>query len=78
LRSRADPARFPVEEGEVVAYAEELMRTNRVSQVRFDALKQRHGVQWLIELTTAICYYAMLSGIVSAFEVPAEDEPLPG
>jgi 4-carboxymuconolactone decarboxylase len=77
LRARADPARFPAEEGEVVAYAEELMRTNRVSQARFDALKNRHGVQWLIELTTAICYYAMLSGIVSAFELPAEGEALP-
>jgi hypothetical protein len=60
-----------------VAYAEELMRANRVSQARFDALKNRHGVQWLIELTTAVCYYAMLSGIVSAFELPAEGEALP-
>jgi hypothetical protein len=35
-------------------------------------------VRWLIELTVAVCYYAMLSGIVSAFEVAAEGEPLPG
>jgi 4-carboxymuconolactone decarboxylase len=77
LRAHAEPARFSPEEGEVVAYATELMRTNRVSQETFDALKNRHGVQWLIELTTAVCYYAMLSGIVSAFEVPAESEPLP-
>jgi hypothetical protein len=55
------------------------MRTNRVEQQTFDALKGRHGVQWLIELTVAMCYYGMLSGIVSAFEVPAPSggDPLP-
>ena len=79
IRTRAAASRFPPEEGEVVAYAEQLMRTNRVEQPAFDALKNRHGVQWLIELTVAICYYAMLSGLVSAFEVPAPSggDPLP-
>lgn len=79
LRTRAAASRFPQEEGEIVAYAEQLMRTNRVEQSAFEALKDRHGSQWLIELTVAIGYYAMLSGLVSAFEVaaPSGADPLP-
>jgi 4-carboxymuconolactone decarboxylase len=79
IRQRAAPSRFPVEEGEVIAYAEQLLRTNRVDQATFDALRDRHGTPWLIELTVVIGYYAMLSGVVSAFEVPppADGDPLP-
>jgi hypothetical protein len=47
------------------------MRTNRVEQAAFDALQKRHGAQWVLELTAAANYFAMLSGIVNAFEVPA-------
>ena len=71
IRSKAELAKFSAEEREIVAYAEQLMRTNRVEQATFDALKNRYGVPWLLELTTACVYYAALSGIVSAFEVPA-------
>ena len=79
IRNRAAASRFPLEEGEVVAYAEQLMRTTRVDQATFDALRNRHGTQWLIELTVVIGYYAMLCGVVSAFEVPppADGDPLP-
>jgi hypothetical protein len=34
-------------------------------------LKNRHGVQWLVELTVAANYYGLLCGVVNAFEVPA-------
>ena len=72
VRGSAPPERYSPEEGEVIRYAEQLMRSNRVEQAAFDALEQRHGVRWLIELTTVIGYYAMLCGIVSAFDVPSE------
>ena len=79
VRSRAAPSRYPPEEAEVVAYAEQLMQTNHVQQDTFDALRNRHGTQWLIELTVVIGYYAMLCGVVNAFEVPppADGDPLP-
>ena len=56
------------------------MRTNRVDQAVFDRLKDRHGVQWLVELTAAANYYAFLCGMVNAFEVPAppDGDKLPG
>ena len=45
----------------------------------FDALKTRYSVQWLVELTAAANYFALLSGIVNAFEVtaPADGDKLP-
>lgn len=70
IRAKGDPAKLPVEEREIVTYAQQLLRDNRVEQVAFDALKNRHGVQWLIELTAAANYYGFLSGIVNAFDVP--------
>jgi len=79
IRAKADPAKFPADEREVVAYAEQLMRTNRVDQAAFDALRNRYGVQWLVELTAVTNYYGLLCGIVSAFEVavPPDGDPLP-
>lgn len=71
IRAKGDPAKLPVEEREIVTYARQLMRDNRVDQAAFDALKNRYGVQWLVELTAAANYFAFLSGMVNAFEVPA-------
>lgn len=79
IRSRADPARYPAGDSEVVAYAEQLMQTNRVDQATFDALNKGRSAQWMIEFTAAINYYGMLCGLVSAFEVQgsADADPLP-
>jgi len=71
IRTRKDPTGLPVEEREIVTYAEQLICNNRVDQAAFDALKNRHGVQWLVELTAAANYFSILCGIVNAFEVPA-------
>jgi len=79
IRQRADPSRYPAGDREVAAYVEQLMRTTRVEQPAFDALKNGRSTQWMIELTTVVNYYAMLCGITSAFEVPgsADADPLP-
>jgi 4-carboxymuconolactone decarboxylase len=71
LRAKGDPASLPAEEREIVVYTRELMRTNRASQGAFDALQGKYGTQWLVELTAAANYFALLSGVVNAFEVPA-------
>jgi len=79
LRAKDDPAELPVEQREIVTYVRQLMRTNRVDQAAFDALERRHGAQWLVELTAAANYFAMLSGMVNAFEVaaPPDGDKLP-
>lgn len=71
LRSKGDPGKLPAEEREIVTFTRQLMRTNRVGQALFDALVKRRGSQWMVELTAAANYFALLSGIVNAFEVPA-------
>ena len=79
LRAKGDPGKLAAEEREIVTYVRQLMRTNRVDLAAFDALKNRHGVQWLVELTAAVNYFALLSGVVNAFEVaaPADGDKLP-
>jgi 4-carboxymuconolactone decarboxylase len=79
IRAKGDPGPLPADERDIVTYTRQLMRTNRVDQAVFDALKNRHGVQWLVELTAAANYFALLSGIVNAFEVaaPPDGDKLP-
>jgi 4-carboxymuconolactone decarboxylase len=80
LRAKGDPAGLPAEEREIVTYVRQLMRTNRADQDVFDALLRRHGAPWLVELTAAANYFALLSGVVNAFEVPPppDGDRLPG
>ena len=71
LRAKGDPAALSPDERDVVIYTRQLMRTNRVDQAVFDALRERHGVQWLVELTALANFYVALCGVVNAFDVPA-------
>src|SRR5262245_24241159 len=71
LRAKGDPGKLPAEERDIVNYIRQLMRTNRVDQSTFDALKKRYSEQWLVELTAAANYYAFVSGMVNPFDVPA-------
>jgi len=79
LRAKGDPGGLAVEEREIVTYVRQLMRTNRVERAAFDALQKRWGARWLLEMTAAANYFAMLSGIVNAFEVepPPDGDRLP-
>jgi hypothetical protein len=79
IRAKGDPGALPAEEREIVTYIRQLMRTNRAEQSAFDALEKRHGAQWLVELTAAANYFALLSGVVNAFEVapPPDGDRLP-
>jgi 4-carboxymuconolactone decarboxylase len=79
LRAKGDPGRLHDDEREIVNYVRQLMRTNRADQASFDALQKRHGAQWLVELTAAANYFALLSGVVNAFEVapPPDGDKLP-
>jgi 4-carboxymuconolactone decarboxylase len=79
LRAKGDPGKLGMDERDIVTYVRQLMRTNRVEHAVFDALKSRHTTQWLVELTAAANYFALLSGVVNAFEVaaPADGDKLP-
>jgi 4-carboxymuconolactone decarboxylase len=71
IRAKGDPGKLPAEEREIVTYIRQLLRTNRVDQATFDALRKRYSAQWLVELTAAASYFVFVSGIANAFEVPA-------
>jgi 4-carboxymuconolactone decarboxylase len=79
LRAKGDPGKLSAEERDIVTYVRQLMRTNKIDQAAFDALKSRHDAQWMVELTAAANYFAMLSGVVNAFEVaaPPDGDKLP-
>jgi hypothetical protein len=49
------------------------LRNNKVDQDLFDALKDRHGIRWLVELTATAGQYSYISAINNAFgmEPPA-------
>jgi hypothetical protein len=55
------------------------MRGNRVDQALFDALKARHGAAWMVEVTTAALYFALVAGVANAFEIapPPDGDTLP-
>ncbi len=74
LRARGDVDRLRPEERDVAIYARQLVLRNRVDQPVFDALHDRHGTQWLVELTAIMSFYGALCGVVNAFEVPAPDD----
>jgi 4-carboxymuconolactone decarboxylase len=79
IRQKGDPAQLTPEERDIVRYTRQLVQQNRVDQATFDALKNRYDVPWLVELTVAANYYAMLCGVVNAFEVsaPPDGDKLP-
>lgn len=80
VRERRDVSGLPPDEQAIISYVRQLLRTNRVDQAVFDALKDRHGVPWMVELTGIIGHYGLVTGVLNAFEVaPApEAEQLPG
>ncbi len=73
LRAKGDPGGLPAEQRDIIVYTRQLVRTNRSDQAVFDALRERFGVQWLVELTAAANYFVFLSGMVNAFEVPVPE-----
>jgi 4-carboxymuconolactone decarboxylase len=79
IRAKGDPASLTAEERDIVIYVRQLMRTNRVDAAAFEALNKHRSPQWMVELTAAANYFALLSGMVNAFEVaaPADGDRLP-
>jgi 4-carboxymuconolactone decarboxylase len=74
MRSGGDASQLEPDERDIINYTRQLLRTNRVDQELFDALKDRHGVRWLVELTATIGQYQYISAINNAFGM----EPRPG
>ena len=79
IRAQADPGKLSEDERDVVLYARQLMRGNRVDPALFEKLNSRHGAPWMVEVTAAALYFAFVAGIANAFDVapPADGDTLP-
>jgi len=76
MRNGGDTSGLEPDERDIINYVRQLLRANRVEQGLFDALKERHGVRWLVELTATIGQYSYISAINNAFGMePAPDAP---
>jgi len=71
IRAKGNPGKLSADERDVINFARQLMRTNRVDPATFDALKSRHDAQWLVELAAAATYFAFVAGFANALEIPA-------
>ena len=79
VRDRRDATGLISAERAIVSFVRQLLRTNRVESQVFDALKDRYGAPWLVELTGIAGHYSLVTNVLNAFEVaPApEAEQLP-
>ncbi len=79
IGGKRDPSGLPDDEREVMTYARQLMRTNRPDPALFEALAQRHGAEWMVELTATVHYFALVAGVANAFDIapPAGGDTLP-
>jgi 4-carboxymuconolactone decarboxylase len=79
VKNRGEVSSLQPQEQEIITYVRQLVLKNRVEQPVYDALVNRYGVEWLIEMTTVVGYYGMLAGVVNAFEVapPPDGDVLP-
>ena len=75
VRDKITPKGLTDEEAEVVAYAQEILRTNRVSGKTFEANKLRLGEVGVVDLTALVGVYSMLAAVMNAFEVEAPEDP---
>src|SRR5437763_236159 len=59
----------PAEDSQVIEFTRALLRRHRVDEATFKAMQSRFGNDELIQLTTAIGYYAMLAMTVNTCEL---------
>ncbi len=79
LRERKAPVGLTADEAQIVDYVRQLLRDHRVDAATFDALRERLGLERLVELTATAGYYGMIAATLNAFEVtpPEGDDLLP-
>lgn len=59
----------PAEDAQIIDFTRQLLRKHRVDNATFAAMQRRFGNDELIQLTTAIGYYTLLSMTVNACEL---------
>jgi 4-carboxymuconolactone decarboxylase len=57
------------DQADLVTYAQQVVAANRVDEALFTRLRERHGIPWLVGLTSVAGHFGLISGINNAFEV---------
>jgi 4-carboxymuconolactone decarboxylase len=74
VRNRADVSGLKPDERDIITFVRQLLQRNRVEQPLFDALLERHGERWLVELAGTVGQYQYISAINNTFDLqPAPD-----
>jgi 4-carboxymuconolactone decarboxylase len=73
LAAGRTPSFTNADEAAVHHYAHSLVTTGRVDQDTYDQVQAAVGDQALVDLTTTIGYYCLISLTLNAFEVPLPD-----
>jgi hypothetical protein len=47
------------DQADIVSYVQQVIAGNRVDAATFERLEQRHGVRWLVELTTTAGHFTL-------------------
>jgi len=63
------------DEAEVIDYVRALLLRHRIEKPLFQSMLQRLGVAGIVELTSAIGYYAMISCTLNAFALTSSPNP---
>jgi 4-carboxymuconolactone decarboxylase len=69
VRNRADVAGLEPDERDIITFVRQLLQRNRVEQGLFDALLERHGARWLVELAATVGQYQYISAINNTFDL---------
>ena len=69
VRTRGDVAGLEPDERDIILFVRQLLQRNRVEQTLFDALLQRHGERWLVELAATAGQYQYISAINNTFDL---------
>jgi 4-carboxymuconolactone decarboxylase len=79
LRDRKELSKLPADEGAVVRFGQELLRTHRVSKGSFQSVIEQLGKEGAVELGLIFGNYSLLALLVNSFDVdlpPERKEPL--
>jgi len=75
IHQRQPTIKLAPDEAEIIDYVRALLLRHRVDDPLFQSMLQRLGVAGIVELTSAVGYYAMISCTLNAFELSSSPNP---
>ncbi len=74
VRNRGDVSGLDPNDRDIITFVRQLLQKNRVEQILFDALVERHDERWVVELAATVGQYQYISAINNTFDI----QPAPG